>query len=204
MIMTIGKIFKKGFKKYILVPRKTNDIFDRGDQIDTKMVYIKNIKKDPVGKMRFGDYYNYKDIEIIGNPENLYTENTIKTLFDMGLISHEYDEEHPVCHDWLLGELVQNDNESNFGALTAVYENCKELYNNEKLTALVSLASNPKALEWLFNNGAKLASVSGYGNPVEHQEISGQVRKTSKNIDYLLKHFNCSNIDELKNLVKEY
>ena len=207
MITTIGKITTKEEKKFffkkttklIFVPRLTNNIFNCFDKMDTEIVYIKAINNKPVEKVRFGALYNIEDLEIIGEPEKLYSKNTIKTLLDLGLISHEYDEEHPVCRDWLLSELIQIKNGITAEALDAVYEDDKNLYSNRKLSALLTLAESTDALKWLFEKGAKLAIVSGYGSPIHWQLTKLQVGHSKENVEFLMNRLGCKTIEELEN-----
>ena len=183
----------------IFVPDKGNDIFLFNDEMNAKIMFFKSAE-GKYRKVRFGKIYAPANLKDLGEPVSLYSAETIKKLLVEGIISNEYDVKHPVCNTWLMSELLQNEKTSSKEVLSVILEEFKDLYTQNVLTSFVSIARNPEALDWLFENGAELKTVVGFGNPVISQLISAEVANDNRNIDYLLQKFNCDTVDALKEL----
>lgn len=183
----------------IFVPDKGNDIFFFNDEMNAKIMFFESAE-GKCRKVRFGKIYAPADLKDLSEPVSLYSAETIKKLLVEGIISNEYDVNHPVCNTWLMSELLQNEKTSSKEVLSVILEESKDLYTQDILTSFVSIARNPEALDWLFENGAELKTVVGFGNPVISQLISAEVTNDNRNIDYLLQKLNCDTVDVLKEL----
>lgn len=203
MVVAVGRLsLNKEKKVLVFIPKKGNDLFFAEDPIDAMIVYITKIKGEPIGAAPRGNLYDIKDIEFESH-SLLYLADTMKTLLDLGIITHEYDTENPVCHNWLLSELIQQKDYLNTDVLTAVYEDKKELYDKRTLSGWIGLANSAKSLEWLLEHGAELEYVPGYGNPVKWQLIKQQSSQDSSIIEYLMKKFYAASVEELEALCEE-
>lgn len=204
MVVAVGRLSLNKEKDNLLVfvPKKGNDIFFAEDSVDVMIVYITKIKGTPIRQAPRGDIYQLKDIKFSGS-SLLYLGDTMKTLLDLGIITHEYDTENPVCHSWLLSELIQQKDYLNTDVLTAVYEDSKEIYDKRMLSGWISLVNSVKSLEWLLEHGAELKYVPGYGNPVKWQRIRQEVSEDNGILEYLMRKFYAASLDELEALCEE-
>lgn len=130
--------------------------------------YIRSINAEPISKTKFGNLYNIEDV-VYDGPYLLYDVSTIATLFDLGLITHDYTIGEETLSKWyLLNELIQLPFDVSEDVLDYIYEDAQKYDENSyDINTLLFLADNKAVLRWLLKKGAKFQIVNGWGNSME-------------------------------------
>ena len=102
--------------------------------------------------------------EVEGTVMNLYEVETFKYLLENNIIGHNYLD---CSKSWLLSHLIQYKKSLPDKLLTFIYED----YSGYNIIGWLGLASNLDIAKWLYNHGASLKEVNGYGIAKQWWEI---------------------------------
>lgn len=148
-------------------------------------------------KVRDGVLYSIGDV-VYDDAVDFFTINTFRTLFDLGLISHHYSDEHM----WfLLVELVKLTKNIPEEIYEYVYQNgIEECVNSYNLKGLLSLVENSIAARWILNKGIKCENVSGYGNVLEYLIMRAEIFNENSVIEVLCDYPDALDIEYLETI----
>lgn len=165
------------------------------------IVLVRKINGEGV-KVRDGYIYSVSDVEF-DNEIEFYDLNTFKTLFDLGLLRHDYEYENGDIYKWfLLTELVQLRRCISEEIYEFVYQNGllldKDSYD---LYAILSLVKNIVALKWILNKNICFKNVAGWGSSLENILFDVMLEKESVIIDEICNYPELLDIEYLSDKI---
>lgn len=165
------------------------------------IVLVKKINGDGV-RVRDGYIYSVSDVEFDEEIE-FYNLNTFKTLFDLGLLRHDYEYENGDIYKWfLLTELVQLSKDISEEIYEFVYQDGLSIDNESyDLFAILSLVKNVSALKWILDKNICFKKVLGWGNSLENILSGVMYENESAVIDEICNHPELLDIEYLSDKI---
>ncbi len=128
----------------VTIPKNPNDAISEKEN-----VWIALIKEYPTAEPVQKRTFRIEDVSIL-ECIPLYTKETFSATLNLGLIAHEYDQEHPVCRNWLLSHLIQHDWEVPEQILEVVFNDNPSLYNSQyTLRMFLNLTRNLSSTKFI-------------------------------------------------------
>lgn len=150
-------------KKRILVTNNALNLIGFSD----KVVFIRKINNEPILNKSKGTIYKESDVDFECCVD-LFSVNTFRVLFDLGLLSHHYNEHKYM----LLPELLKSEKDVPEDLLEYVYNDEKENYDLRKL---ISLVQNVSAMKWILGKKVKCCTMPGWGSAMEHLIVRAEL-----------------------------